>query len=177
MPAVAVPKAMVYPADVADEVATVARHAHAINGNAATVEAALCAAQAVADDRQSYPDELDQGIRGEFAFNEARAAPCAAGAWPHMRDGGQAAKHAQRALDVYAAMPSNCHPFSPIAGVTIDPTKLREAMVDGYVVSGHLRTPEVIGAFRAVERHTFIPDADVEAAYVDAPCRSSTHRR
>ncbi|YCK40776.1 methyltransferase, FxLD system [Actinomadura sp. ATCC 39365] len=49
----------------------------------------------------------------------------------------------------------------------VDPTKLREAMVAKYIDSGHLRTPEIIEAFRAVERHTFVPDAPIEAAYVD----------
>ncbi|MBB6546889.1 methyltransferase, FxLD system [Nonomuraea rubra] len=48
-----------------------------------------------------------------------------------------------------------------------DPTKLREAMVARYIDTGHLRTQEIIEAFRTVERHTFVPDADVEAAYVD----------
>ncbi|MEV4285475.1 methyltransferase, FxLD system [Nonomuraea bangladeshensis] len=55
----------------------------------------------------------------------------------------------------------------PAISTTVDPTKLREAMVAKYIDSGHLCTPEIIDAFRAVERHTFIPDADVEAAYVD----------
>ncbi|MBG0818952.1 methyltransferase, FxLD system [Planomonospora sp. ID82291] len=50
---------------------------------------------------------------------------------------------------------------------TVDPTELREAMVDRFTASGHLRTPAIIDAFRTVERHRFIPDASVEAAYVD----------
>lgn len=50
---------------------------------------------------------------------------------------------------------------------TVDPTELREAMVAAFTESGHLRTPAIIEAFRAVERHRFIPDADVRAAYVD----------
>ncbi|MER5322264.1 methyltransferase, FxLD system [Streptosporangium roseum] len=50
---------------------------------------------------------------------------------------------------------------------TADPADLRNAMVDTFTGSGHLRTPAIIDAFREVERHRFIPDADVEAAYVD----------
>ncbi|WP_113704724.1 methyltransferase, FxLD system [Nonomuraea lactucae] len=50
---------------------------------------------------------------------------------------------------------------------TTDPADLRNAMVDKFTDSGHLRTPAIIDAFREVERHRFIPDADVEAAYVN----------
>ncbi len=50
---------------------------------------------------------------------------------------------------------------------TTDPADLRDAMVDRFIESGHLRTPAIIDAFRQVERHRFIPDAAVEAAYVD----------
>ncbi|WTL60475.1 thiopeptide-type bacteriocin biosynthesis protein [Streptosporangium sp. NBC_01495] len=50
---------------------------------------------------------------------------------------------------------------------TVDPTELREAMVAGFTDSGHLRTPAIIEAFREIERHRFIPEADVEAAYAD----------
>lgn len=50
---------------------------------------------------------------------------------------------------------------------TTDPTERREALVTTLTTSGHLRTPEIIAAFRAVERHTFIPDADIETAYLD----------
>ncbi|SDM13796.1 protein-L-isoaspartate(D-aspartate) O-methyltransferase [Nonomuraea maritima] len=50
---------------------------------------------------------------------------------------------------------------------THDSAALRDAMVDACIRSGRLRTPEIIDAFRAVERHRFIPDCDVRAAYVD----------
>ncbi|GAA3722382.1 methyltransferase, FxLD system [Nonomuraea antimicrobica] len=50
---------------------------------------------------------------------------------------------------------------------TSDPTDLRNALVDQFTESGHLRTAAIIDAFREVERHRFIPDADVEAAYVN----------
>ncbi|WP_246083719.1 methyltransferase, FxLD system [Nonomuraea diastatica] len=50
---------------------------------------------------------------------------------------------------------------------TSDPADLRNAMVDKFTESRHLRTPAIIDAFREVERHRFIPDADVQAAYVN----------
>jgi protein-L-isoaspartate(D-aspartate) O-methyltransferase len=50
---------------------------------------------------------------------------------------------------------------------TADPAELREAMVATLTDSGHLCTPAIIDAFRDVERHRFIPDADLKAAYVD----------
>ena len=50
---------------------------------------------------------------------------------------------------------------------TTDPAELRAAMVDALTGSGHLRTPAIIEAFRDVERHRFIPDADLQAAYIN----------
>jgi protein-L-isoaspartate(D-aspartate) O-methyltransferase len=46
-----------------------------------------------------------------------------------------------------------------------DPAELREALVTSLIDSGNLRTPEVIAAFRATERHQFHPDADLPSAY------------
>ncbi|MFC4010235.1 methyltransferase, FxLD system [Nonomuraea purpurea] len=54
-----------------------------------------------------------------------------------------------------------------IITTTTGPADLRNAMVETFTGSDHLRTPAIINAFREVERHRFIPDADVEAAYVD----------
>jgi len=48
-----------------------------------------------------------------------------------------------------------------------EPAQLRRRMVDRLTESGHLRAPAVIGAFEAVERHRFIPHADVLAAYAE----------
>ncbi|MFD8563140.1 methyltransferase, FxLD system [Streptosporangium canum] len=50
---------------------------------------------------------------------------------------------------------------------TADPAELREAMVTTLIGTGNLRTPAIIDALRTVERHRFIPDADLQAAYVD----------
>ncbi|GGZ93132.1 methyltransferase, FxLD system [Streptomyces bluensis] len=53
-----------------------------------------------------------------------------------------------------------------ITSVT-DPAELREALVNRFIDSGHLRTPEVIAAFRDTERHRFLPGVDLQAAYVN----------
>ncbi|MGW5820621.1 methyltransferase, FxLD system [Streptomyces noursei] len=46
-----------------------------------------------------------------------------------------------------------------------DPAELHEALVTQLIDSGHLRTPEVIAAFRSAERHRFLPGIDLQAAY------------
>ncbi|WP_367132221.1 MULTISPECIES: hypothetical protein [Streptomyces] len=43
--------------------------------------------------------------------------------------------------------------------------ELREELVTCLIDSGHLRTPEVIAAFRDTERHRFLPGVDLQAAY------------
>ncbi|WP_414167230.1 methyltransferase, FxLD system [Streptoverticillium reticulum] len=43
--------------------------------------------------------------------------------------------------------------------------ELREELVTRLIDSGHLRTPEVIAAFRDTERHRFLPGVDLQAAY------------
>jgi len=60
---------------------------------------------------------------------------------------------------------------------TTDPAERREALVSTLTTAGHLRSPEIIEAFRAVERHTFIPEADIETAYTDdaVPIKHDEH--
>ncbi|MCP2257228.1 protein-L-isoaspartate(D-aspartate) O-methyltransferase [Streptoalloteichus tenebrarius] len=48
-----------------------------------------------------------------------------------------------------------------------DPADLREALVTRLINGGHLRTPEVIAAFRDTERHRFLPGVDLHAAYAE----------
>ncbi|MEV0826418.1 helix-turn-helix domain-containing protein [Nonomuraea rubra] len=98
----------------------IASRAHAVQGNGAAVAATLAAARADRDDRDDFVDELDHEVRGEFVFDDARAAACAAAAWLLLHDGDQAASYARRALDQYAHVPANRRPFSPVTGVTID---------------------------------------------------------
>ncbi|MFE0901578.1 methyltransferase, FxLD system [Streptomyces smyrnaeus] len=48
-----------------------------------------------------------------------------------------------------------------------DPAELREALVHRLTESGHLRTPAVIDAFRATERHQFLPGIALKTAYAE----------
>ncbi|WP_275559140.1 methyltransferase, FxLD system [Streptomyces sp. 5-6(2022)] len=48
-----------------------------------------------------------------------------------------------------------------------DPAELREALVSRLIEGGHLRTPDVIAAFRNTERHPFLPGVDLHKAYVE----------
>jgi hypothetical protein len=98
----------------------IASRAHAVQRNARGVEEALTAAQADMEARDAARDELNDSVRGEFAFDDARAAACAAAAWLHLKNGEQAAAHAKLALNIYAAMPEYRRPFSPVMGATID---------------------------------------------------------
>lgn len=58
-----------------------------------------------------------------------------------------------------------------------DPTDLREALVAHLIESGHLRTPEVIAAFRDTPRHQFVAGADVQTAYLNdaVPIKHDEH--
>lgn len=47
--------------------------------------------------------------------------------------------------------------------------KTMYTLVDEMMVSGILQSPEIIDAFRAVDRKYFVPDSIIEHAYVDAP--------
>lgn len=48
-----------------------------------------------------------------------------------------------------------------------DPDELREALVARLIEGGHLRSDDVIAAFRAIERHRFLPGVDLQAAYAE----------
>src|SRR5262249_54561055 len=50
---------------------------------------------------------------------------------------------------------------------TADPADLRAALVRKLVDAGSLRTPAIIDAFQAVERHLFVPRAELTKAYAD----------
>ncbi|WP_416976951.1 methyltransferase, FxLD system [Streptomyces sp. T028] len=48
-----------------------------------------------------------------------------------------------------------------------DPAVWGEDLVNRLVDSGHLRTPEIVAAFRSIERHRFLPGVDPQDACVD----------
>lgn len=47
--------------------------------------------------------------------------------------------------------------------------KTMHTLVNEMMVSGILQSPEIIDAFRAVDRKYFVPDSIIEHTYVDAP--------
>lgn len=104
-----------------------------------------------------------------FAFNRAAVpvAEQAAAAWL----GKQVAFGDSQPADVFtgrSASPApNLSRMETTNSRTADPAELREAMVTALTDAGNLRSPAIIDAFRTVERHRFIPDADLHAAYVD----------
>jgi protein-L-isoaspartate(D-aspartate) O-methyltransferase len=119
--------------------------------------------------------QLTRGLRAVlahhaiFAFNRAAVpvAEQAAMAWL----GRHVAFADDDPADVSASRSTLAAPTLKSMGTTItntaDPAGLRDALVATLTDSGHLATPAIIDAFRDVERHRFIPDADLQAAYVD----------
>ncbi|MCE7553275.1 methyltransferase, FxLD system [Streptomyces thermodiastaticus] len=102
-----------------------------------------------------------------FAFNRA-AVPAdeqAATAWL----GRHLAFSERGTADVFTGRPTS--PDRSLTRVesklTTDPAELRDALVNRLIDSGHLRTPGVIAAFRATERHRFLPGVDLQAAYAN----------
>ncbi|WP_200797706.1 methyltransferase, FxLD system [Streptoalloteichus hindustanus] len=105
-----------------------------------------------------------------FAFNRA-AVPTheqAATAWlgRHI-----AFADTQEPFTCLPMSPTTSPPHLPRMEITVspdtDPTVLREALVRRLIDGGHLRTPEVIAAFRDTERHQFLPGVDLKAAYAE----------
>lgn len=125
--------------------------------------------------RLASEGRLTRGLRAVlahhaiFAFNRA-AVPAdeqAATAWL----GRQVAFPERGTADVFSRQPTSpdhnlTRMESTLTSVN-DPAELREALVNRFIDSGHLRTPDVIAAFRATERHRFLPGVDLQAAYAN----------
>ncbi|WP_445520354.1 methyltransferase, FxLD system [Streptomyces sp. NEAU-174] len=104
-----------------------------------------------------------------FAFNRAgvSASEQAATAWlgRHVAFAtGEAADMSTRRST--SADPNTARTETFVTPVT-DPAELREALVSRLIEGGHLRTPDVIAAFRNTERHRFLPGVDLRKAYVE----------
>ncbi|NEW73741.1 methyltransferase, FxLD system [Streptomyces rhizosphaericus] len=104
-----------------------------------------------------------------FAFNRAgvSASEQAATAWlgRHVAfASGEAADISTRRSASADPDPARMETF--VTPVT-DPAELREALVSRLIEGGHLRTPDVIAAFRNTERHRFLPGVDLHKAYVE----------
>ncbi|WP_338595444.1 methyltransferase, FxLD system [Saccharopolyspora sp. SCSIO 74807] len=133
------------------------------------VAAFAAAGSALAD--LASTGRLTRGLRAVlahhaiFAFNRAGTPPAdqAAVAW--------LAQHTTFGTDVSTTV-SHSETPSPAPNlprmnnmITTDPAELREEFVTRLTASGHLHSQDIIDAFRAVERHTFVPDADLASAY------------
>lgn len=75
-----------------------------------------------------------------------------------------------------SADPSLPRMETPVTSVS-DPASLRESLAQRLVDSGHLRSRTVIDAFRATDRHAFLPGVDLEAAYKEdaVPIKHDEH--
>jgi protein-L-isoaspartate(D-aspartate) O-methyltransferase len=125
--------------------------------------------------RLATAGRLTRGLRAVlahhaiFTFNRAGTSPAeqAAAAWL----GRHAVFDDDEPAAVFTAHRTPVRPnlteMETTITTTADPAELRDAMVSRLTDSGHLRTPEIIEAFRDVERHEFVPDATPEAVYVD----------
>jgi hypothetical protein len=72
------------------------------------------------EDVAQHDDALSDETGGEFAFNRARAAACAAAAWLDLGRGQEAQESAQQALAELTALPTGRQSFSQVNGVRID---------------------------------------------------------
>jgi len=94
-------------------------------GDRASVEALLASAESDRETADSLIDEFEHEIGGEFAFDAARAAACAAAAWLDLQLGERAEAEASRALELYGDIQEADRPFSPINGLRIDVSSAR----------------------------------------------------
>jgi hypothetical protein len=98
----------------------IAARTHAGLGNTGATADVLAAARTDHEAMGSSRDELQDEVRGEFEFSDARAAACAAAAWLELREGDRAEEYAHMALDRYSELPEKTQPFSPVNGIRID---------------------------------------------------------
>lgn len=76
----------------------IAARAYGVRGDAAGVAMSLRNAEALAETANGH-DELQDDIRGEFRFDEGRAAACAGAAWLTVGDGARAEVYVSRPLN------------------------------------------------------------------------------
>ncbi|NEB88926.1 methyltransferase, FxLD system [Streptomyces anulatus] len=122
--------------------------------------------------RLAADGRLIRGIRGViahhaiFAFNRAGvpAEAQAATAWlgRHVAfSTGEGDVSTRKSVSADFSLPRMETTVTPVN----DPSQLREALAQRLVDSGHLRGQAAIDAFRATDRHAFLPGVDLEAAY------------
>ncbi|MFJ2441355.1 MULTISPECIES: methyltransferase, FxLD system [unclassified Streptomyces] len=125
--------------------------------------------------RLASDGQLTRGLRAVlahhaiFAFNRAGVASGeqAATAWLGRQVAFTTRETANVSTHQSGSPASNLTRMDTTLPPGTDPAELREALVNRLIDRGHLRTPEVIAAFRHTERHHFLPGVDLRAAYID----------
>ncbi|EXU69507.1 protein-L-isoaspartate(D-aspartate) O-methyltransferase [Streptomyces sp. PRh5] len=104
-----------------------------------------------------------------FAFNRAgvSASEQAATAWLGRHVAFAAGEAADMSTHRSTSADPNLARMESIVTPVTDPAELREALVSRLIEGGHLRTPDVIAAFRNTERHRFLPGVDLHKAYLE----------
>jgi tetratricopeptide (TPR) repeat protein len=129
----------------------IAARTHTGLGNAGATAEFLDAACADREVAASTRDELQDEVRGEFEFNDARAAACAAAAWLELREGDRAEEYAHMALDGYSKLPEETRPFSPVNGIRID---IASARLIGRDLDGASDSLRPVLGLDAAQRNT-----------------------
>ena len=98
---------------------SIAARAHATLNDAVGVRTALAGAESARETMEGNRDELHDVVGGEFAFDDARAAACAAAAWLQVGDGENALRHTHQ---TFALHMSGFAPTSPavLSGASVD---------------------------------------------------------
>ncbi|MFD2081575.1 hypothetical protein SAMN05421678_106275 [Actinopolymorpha cephalotaxi] len=116
----------------------IAARAHAVAGNPQGAAQMLQAAQRDREDAERSADPLHDGIGGEFAFDDGRAAACATSVWLAVNDGERVERAAEQALRLYARDAPDRSTASPVFGTRIDLAAGRLLMGDLAGAEAHL---------------------------------------
>lgn len=125
--------------------------------------------------RQAATGRLTRGLRAVlahhaiFAFNRAGvpAHQQAATAWLGHHLAFAEPEHPAVSTPQTTSAAPNLTRMETTLTPAADPADLRETLVNRLIHGGHLRTPQVIAAFRDTERHCFLPGIDVPTAYAE----------
>lgn len=122
----------------------IASRAHAVTGNRNGIQRVLEEAALDREDAEATVDPLHDEIAGEFRFDDARAAACAAAAWLAAGDGEQAETYAQEVLGRNVELQGH-RGRGPVRGSQIDIATARLLQGD------HVGAEEYLGDILAIE--------------------------
>lgn len=103
----------------------IAARTQSVLGDRTAVDELITTARDDREVAETVRDEFGHEIAGEFAFDDARAAACAAAAWLELGDAERAEAEADEALNLYRELGTDEQPFSPINGLRIDVSAAR----------------------------------------------------